>query len=669
MQLYNVFALALASVSVSATRPVTPTQLAIDAIPTTSAGLATVTEFVNLTSTVTVPAPSSSSTSVRATEAVVATTPNATSSVTSTGDVLTSALSSTSVCDTATPSVITSIVTQVSTKTVDHFITVTVGGSGSAFRRKHFGLQRTGRPTFAKYLQIHPGTNHDRAKFKPVTTAVVEQTTTVFVTSFATTTFQIQAGETRTQTAMVTSTVTSTGVATHTRTRTSTILVTLTKINTAEATPVATNVSTTKGTKTRTKSQNSLSTSGISSTPRPTDPFTLTVTRSVSEATTTTSRFGIKDGSTTSRSSGSRFTTNTRSTSLAATKSAEAESTTRSSRVTSTARSSRSTSVIQSTTDAGTSTLVATTQARTSDVTSTSRGGRTRTRTSTVPISTTLTSEEVEASTASETPSQVTTSTRATRSASFTISRFSSVVSETTTDRSNTRTRTSSAPAASATDSANPQTSLKLDPRAVMSALANDGQDNSDPGQVASLTSRNNFINFCLTENVPLTNGQQIKSGSCNGVPMGRILAVNKMPSSKFVFPKNGQTIKANTAFTIRMAIKNLSTGNFVNPATNYYGAPAQTTADGTLIGHSHVVIEKLTSRTQTTPTDPQKFAFFKGLNQAAVGGVLTADVTSGLPAGEYRIASINSAANHQPALSAVAQRGSNDDISYFTVE
>ena len=52
-----------------------------------------------------------------------------------------------------------------------------------------------------------------------------------------------------------------------------------------------------------------------------------------------------------------------------------------------------------------------------------------------------------------------------------------------------------------------------------------------------------------------------------------------------------------------------------------------------------------------------------------AVGGDLTADVSAGLPAGEYRIASINSAANHQPALSAVAQRGSNDDISYVSVD
>lgn len=86
---------------------------------------------------------------------------------------------------------------------------------------------------------------------------------------------------------------------------------------------------------------------------------------------------------------------------------------------------------------------------------------------------------------------------------------------------------------------------------------------------------------------------------------MGRILAVDKMPTSKFVFPKNGETIKANSGFTIRMAIKNLQTGSFVNPTTNYYSAPSQTTADGTLIGHSHVVIQKMTSKSQTTILDP----------------------------------------------------------------
>ncbi|CAE6519152.1 unnamed protein product [Rhizoctonia solani] len=194
----------------------------------------------------------------------------------------------------------------------------------------------------------------------------------------------------------------------------------------------------------------------------------------------------------------------------------------------------------------------------------------------------------------------------------------------------------------------NAQTSLTLDPSQVAKGLANDGQQGGgDPGQVASLTSTNNFINFCLTQNVPLTNGQQVKGGSCNGVPMGRIIASTKMPAAKFVNPKNGDTIQANTAFTIQMAISNMVTGNFVNPTTNYYSAPQQVDGSGTVIGHSHVTVELLSSLAQTTVTDPQKFAFFKGLNDAAKGGVLTADVTAGLPAGAYRMCSINSAANH----------------------
>lgn len=57
-----------------------------------------------------------------------------------------------------------------------------------------------------------------------------------------------------------------------------------------------------------------------------------------------------------------------------------------------------------------------------------------------------------------------------------------------------------------------------------------------------------------------------------------------------------------------------------------------------------------------------------QGLNFAAVDGILSADVTGGLAPGVYRMSSINSAANHQPALVAVAQRGSLDDASYFTV-
>ncbi|KAJ3500795.1 hypothetical protein NLJ89_g9631 [Agrocybe chaxingu] len=207
-----------------------------------------------------------------------------------------------------------------------------------------------------------------------------------------------------------------------------------------------------------------------------------------------------------------------------------------------------------------------------------------------------------------------------------------------------------------------------LDPAVIAQGFANDGQDQPADGQVASLTSTNNFINFCLTVNQPLTNGAQVAGGSCNPAPMGSIPSKGKMPSSKFVFPKNLATVPANQKFTIQMAIKNLETGNFVNAQQNYFSAPQQLNAQGLIRGHSHVVIEQLDSLEQTTPTNPEAFAFFKGLNAAAQGGILTADVDAGLPAGVYKLSSINTASNHQPVLVPVAQHGSLDDAIYFTV-
>jgi len=214
-----------------------------------------------------------------------------------------------------------------------------------------------------------------------------------------------------------------------------------------------------------------------------------------------------------------------------------------------------------------------------------------------------------------------------------------------------------------------PQTSLTLDPGVIAKGFANDGQDVPADGQVSSLTSTNNFINFCLTvPNLPLTDGKQITTGSCNPAPMGAIPSSDNMPSAKFTVPKNGDTLKENTAFTISMAISNMQTGAFVNAVENYFSAPQQLNAQGQIIGHSHVVVETLTAFDQTTPLDPQKFAFFKGLNAAAAGGILTADVSSGLPAGFYKLSSINTAANHQPVLVPIAQHGSLDDVVYFTI-
>ncbi|OJA13405.1 hypothetical protein AZE42_05951 [Rhizopogon vesiculosus] len=238
-----------------------------------------------------------------------------------------------------------------------------------------------------------------------------------------------------------------------------------------------------------------------------------------------------------------------------------------------------------------------------------------------------------------------------------------------------TTTASASSAASSASGGGNsnngndPQTSLTLNPAVIATGFQNDGQSQPAAGQVASLTSSNNFINFCLTvPNQPITNGQQIAGGSCNPAPMGSIPSTANMPSSKFTNPKNLDVIPPNQAFTVSLAIQGMETGHFVNAEQDYFSAPQQLNQQGQIQGHSHVVIEQLDSLSQTTPTDPTKFAFFKGLNDAAVNGILTADVTNGLPAGTYKISTINSAANHQPVLGPIAQHGSFDDVVYFTV-
>ena len=149
---------------------------------------------------------------------------------------------------------------------------------------------------------------------------------------------------------------------------------------------------------------------------------------------------------------------------------------------------------------------------------------------------------------------------------------------------------------------------------------------------------------------------------------MGEIGLQSNMPSCKFTFPKNGGEVEEGQSFTIKLTQNNLVTGHFTNAATTYYSAPQQIdAATKNIIGHQHVVIQKMTALDQTTPLDPTKFDFFKGINGVAQGGVLTADVTDGLAAGVYRMTTIVAAANHQPALVSVAQHGALDDTIYVS--
>jgi hypothetical protein len=109
-----------------------------------------------------------------------------------------------------------------------------------------------------------------------------------------------------------------------------------------------------------------------------------------------------------------------------------------------------------------------------------------------------------------------------------------------------------------------------------------------------------------------------------------------------------------------------METGWFTNSAASFLTAPQQLNSQGQIQGHSHIVIEQLDSLDQTAPTDPMKFVFFKGLNPAAVNGVLTTTVP-GLPAGYFRMASITSSSNHQPVVLPIAQHGSVNDVIYVS--
>ena len=122
------------------------------------------------------------------------------------------------------------------------------------------------------------------------------------------------------------------------------------------------------------------------------------------------------------------------------------------------------------------------------------------------------------------------------------------------------------------------------------------------------------------------------------------------MPSAKFVYPKNFAVLNQSTPFTIQLAINNFQTGSFTNVVQTYMSAPVELNSAGDPIGHSHIVIQKLTGFDQTTPTDTKTFAFFDTLKKPAVNGILTSNVAAGLPAGYYGIATFHSGANHQPS-------------------
>lgn len=176
-----------------------------------------------------------------------------------------------------------------------------------------------------------------------------------------------------------------------------------------------------------------------------------------------------------------------------------------------------------------------------------------------------------------------------------------------------------------------------------------------------------NFVNFCSGKTV--TNGEMRNESSCSPIVMGDLPSTSNMISTVITYPQHGDILTADEDFTVKIATKNLHTGAFTNPFGTFYSAPQQLDDDGLVIGHAHLTVQSIGDMKSTTPPDPEEFAWFAGLNKKAEDGVLSANVDGGLPAGVYRLCTLVAAANHQPVLMPVAQRGAQDDCVRFEVK
>lgn len=134
------------------------------------------------------------------------------------------------------------------------------------------------------------------------------------------------------------------------------------------------------------------------------------------------------------------------------------------------------------------------------------------------------------------------------------------------------------------------------------------------------------------------------------------------MVSTLITAPINGETLNSNSDIVVSLVNSNLVTGFFSDPNLQYYLLPQNLDpATGFIRGHQHITVQLLGGA--NVAPDPQKFEFFKGLNDPAVDGTLSVTIPAGtLSAGLHRICSISGAESHQPVVMPVAQRGSQDD-------
>jgi hypothetical protein len=209
-------------------------------------------------------------------------------------------------------------------------------------------------------------------------------------------------------------------------------------------------------------------------------------------------------------------------------------------------------------------------------------------------------------------------------------------------------------------------------------AIADAGQSNNPVGVLSDTAlPPTGFCSTVVGQNgVLASDGTQQKGNVvCSSTPLGVMPDVNKMVSTLITSPANLGVVDASKDTTVTLATRNLVTGFFSN-ATTFYYTTSQSLNNGNSQGHAHITMQLLDG---TNVLDGTVFAFFKGINdaavdQAAVAGNNRDTLQATIPAGaikvdgNYRICSMSGFFTHQPQLSPVIARGPTEDCIRVTV-
>lgn len=180
--------------------------------------------------------------------------------------------------------------------------------------------------------------------------------------------------------------------------------------------------------------------------------------------------------------------------------------------------------------------------------------------------------------------------------------------------------------------------------------------------------------NFCIDSGFAINDGtqKQNNTGFCSVTPQGQVPDIDHMVSTLILFPGSNENVKADTNFTVQVRTRGIQLGTFLDPKKFYYKRPQILNKNGFMIGHQHIACQQFDLGT-VTPMDPNKLAFFKGMDtqpntENDLFAVVSRPDKAGLAAGNYRCCTITGSESHQPGIMPVAKHGSLDDCVRFTV-